>query len=437
MQTTWFAKSGAVVALAVVAGLAAPSPSLAVPNGSLGSNCAGCHGNPTIETTPVNGGTLTFGNGGHTLVGTSSSAALTIRNVTVAAPFNGGGFSGSFPGAIPGSGFAPFGLLAFTGEAGTGYITPTTGANSESRAYSYSPARRGPDEATMAFVISGGFNTPVPSIAVTFHGQGVAPVVSFTGSQTDVGNVRVGTTKDAIVLITNTGDGNLSGLGEVSNLRGTAEGLAGPFSPTVAHFDLADGTTSSVGYTFAPDSRGTASSNVSIQTNNGSADGTNAAQAILLTLNGNAVGPRFHASIDTATPIDFGTTALNASRQLTLSNDTPDGDLGDLTRLTLISYEIGGPDAGAFSLLNFTPGMLLAPGATQDLDVLFTASVPGGGRSATLTFLTDEGAALGSNGRQFSFALMATAVPEPGTAGLLVAGFGFLGALMRRRRSRG
>jgi len=117
---------------------------------------------------------------------------------------------------------------------------------------------------------------------------------------------------------------------------------------------------------------------------------------------------------------------------LSVSNNTPDLDLGELTRLTLLSYEISGPDVGAFSLTNFTPGIQLDKDAAQDLDLLFTASGPNGVRSTTLTLLTDEGAGLGLAGHQFSFAFMA-AVPEPETIGMMVTGLGCLGVVMLRR----
>jgi hypothetical protein len=61
----------------------------------------------------------------------------------------------------------------------------------------------------------------VPTVTISLQRQGVAPVVNLDTSQTNAGNVRIGTTGSVQTTVKNVGDGNLSGLGDVSNLHGT------------------------------------------------------------------------------------------------------------------------------------------------------------------------------------------------------------------------
>ena len=83
------------------------------------------------------------------------------------------------------------------------------------------------------------------------------------------------------------------------------------------------------------------------------------------------------------------------------------------------------------------PGMVLRKGQEHGLEVVFNASAPFGARAATLNLRTDEGAALGAIGNDFSYELMATAVPEPTSFGMLLAGLGCLGVYMQRRTRHG
>ena len=398
-------------------------------------NCAGCHGNPTLSTSPGNGGFLKFGNNGNTLVGMVSSGQFTITNTTINQSLPGGGFTGSFPSAV--SPFAPTTSQAFTngitGADGKKYLTPGL---SDTQTYTYAPTVRGADSATLSFTPTNGFNT-APTVTITLQGQGVAPVINLDTSQTHAGNVRIGTTGSVQATVKNVGDGNLSGLGDVSNLRGTVGSGSGAFSGSGGSFNLQDGGSQAFAYAFAPTSHGAATANVNVTTSNGSSDGRNNAQGPTpLGLSGTGVGPTYHSSVAAGGTLSFSDVILGAT--LSISNITTDADLGALTSLTLLSAQISGADAGLFSLLNFAPGSLLGKGDTFDLDLGFTGSGVAGSHSALLTLLTDEGAALGASGHAFTYTLSANAlaapVPEPGALQLMLGGLVAMGVLLRQRK---
>lgn len=413
---------------------------LARPDGSFGTSCAGCHGDPVLSSSPANGQTLSFGQNGYTLVGSSSNADFRLKNNEAlghsgqGAALFGGGFSGSFPGTLAGSKFTPNGSLAivgtFYGSAFTGYLTQQA---SESRTYTYTPTERKVDDSTLSFKPANGFSGTAPSVTVALKGQGVAPVISLAGSQFNAGNVRLGTSSSALsVVVSNTGDGNLSGLGGASNLKASLPSVSGIFSGATAVFNLPDAGSLATAYAFAPTSRGLATAKLDVSASNGSTDNRNSAQVLPLTLSGTGVGPSYHASIALNTTLSFGDIAGQGSKAISISNNTPDADLGALTRLTLLSYEFTGNDAGMFSLQGFAAGRTLDKNDALSLDVWFTASGASGPRSATLSLLTDEGAGLGLAGNKFSYGLTVTAVPEPSVFGMLLAGLGCIGLRLRR-----
>ena len=171
-----------------------------------------------------------------------------------------------------------------------------------------------------------------------------------------------------------------------------------------------------------------------MSTTNGSSDGHNAASGPTpVTLSGTGFGPTYHASVANNGTLSFDDVTHDAT--LTLSNTTPDAALGALTDLTLLSAHITGGDAGLFSLLNFVPGSVLSKGDTFGLNLAFTGTGP---HTATLTLLTDEGAALGASGDAFVYTLSADTVtapvPEPGQLPLLLAGLVGTGIVVRRRK---
>ena len=383
-------------------------------------NCSGCHGTPTLTSNPGDGGTLTFAN---TLVGQTSSASFTINNATVTS--TGGRFTGTYSGA---SGvFTPTSTVGITNGLlaadGNQYLIPGV---SDTRSYTFAPTTRGTATAPVSFTVTNGFSSP-PTVNITLQGQGVAPVIGVDPSKSNAGNVRIGTTGSAQLTVKNTGDGNQSGQGDVSNLHGTVSAASGSFSGAGGAFNLGDGASQAFAFSFAPTSHGGATSSVNVSTTNGSSDGNNSAQgAIDWGVAGTGVGPTFHAS--GSLTFSEGVT----SNVLSISNMTSDANLGPLTDLTLLSAQITGADAGMFSLLNFAPGTQLAKGEAFDLEVGFTGGA--GTHSAFLTLLTDENAAFGAHGSEFKFNLFATAVPELGVFQLLLAGLVGMGAVLRQRR---
>ena len=255
-----------------------------------------------------------------------------------------------------------------------------------------------------------------------------------TASSLDFGQVRVGTSASLNLEIDNTGGEQPGGLsGYVPDPLGSdGFSLTDPdtFGP------LGPGATALRGYGFAPASRGARTALLDpIASNdpNGSADGD-----APVTLTGTGTGP-VAALAEGGSPLSNGDTVdlLTAwptdtdTVIVTVLNNSTD-PTGALSDLTLNDILIGGSDAGKFSLLNGSPGQVIAAGGSFDLQIQFAPAGALGDFSATLTLLTDEGAALGADGNDYLLNLDATATPEPATLSALLA----LGAagLVRRRK---
>ena len=73
---------------------------------------------------------------------------------------------------------------------------------------------------------------------------------------------RIGTSSLQTVTVSNTGDGNLSGLGDSSDLHGSLGASTGVFAGSGGSFDLADSSQTSFDYTFTPVAHGTATATV-------------------------------------------------------------------------------------------------------------------------------------------------------------------------------
>jgi len=227
-------------------------------------------------------------------------------------------------------------------------------------------------------------------------------------SNTNFGNVRVGTNATASITVSNTGDPSSILTGSIGPAAGSE------FSPTSGNqsFSLGQNQANARTYTYTPSARGSDSTTISITSNAGNTTRT---------LTGTGVSPVFSSSVAAGSTIDFGEVGYIETRNLTIQNTTTDANLGNLTDMTLLSATITGPDASYFSLENFTPGMKLTKSQLQTLAIEFMHNYSGRDdygyvRQATLVLTTDVGAALGSIGQSYAFQLQATTIPEINTA---------------------
>ena len=96
----------------------------------------------------------------------------------------------------------------------------------------------------------------------------------------NAGLVRIGTTGTASVTVNNVGDGNLSGLGEMSNLNGTVASGSGNFSGSGGSVSLADNAAQDFQLHLYTDGSHYRFNDYCWQFSNGSADGTNLAETV-------------------------------------------------------------------------------------------------------------------------------------------------------------
>ncbi len=232
-----------------------------------------------------------------------------------------------------------------------------------------------------------------------------APQPALTASNTNFGNVRVGTSGTASVTVSNSGQSG-------STLTGTIGAASGSeFSPVsgTQSFSLAQSQSASRTFTYTPNARGNDSTTVSISSN-----ATNTSR----TLTGTGVSPVYSSSVAPNSTIDFGIVDKDQTltQTLTIQNLTPDADLGNLTNMTVLSATISGEDASYYSLSGFTPGTVLAKNGSMTFSI--NATNPDHlvrHRNATLTIVTDVNAALGIAGNVYTYQLTAYTVPEPST----------------------
>jgi len=298
------------------------------------------------------------------------------------------------------------------------------------------------------------------TVTTTLTGQTVAPVASVT-SALSFGNVRVGTTTTASLVVRNTGDGNLAGADNgttrKTNLRGSVGTGSGMFSGGSATFSLTDTTggqsatnaSSTYTFTYSPTARSASDTvNVTTTLTNGATSG-NAGGTATTTLSGTAVGPGFSVDLgksgsaqDSGNTIKFGDLAGGVYlNNLLIKNISNDNASPALTNMTVTATIIG--DAASefsFSLSGFqTPtlstGVLRNVFNGADLGNIAVQFVSKyGPGSAQLRIQTDEQSTLGVMGSQvYVYDLIGT-IPEPGT--MMVLGTGLLGLAFARRRQR-
>ena len=258
---------------------------------------------------------------------------------------------------------------------------------------------------------------------------GVTNNPTLSVSNTNFGNVRVGTSATASVTVTNTGESGSTLTGNISSASGSE------FTPNsgTQSFSLDQNQATSRTFTYTPTDQGTDSETITVSSNEDGSDTAN--------LTGTGVTPVFSSSVSPGSEIDFGMIHLNTAvldhpdipptvyETITISNITTDADLGNLTDLSILDAYITGD--GTFDIIDFTPTVLGKDGTLEITIRYSTIMAYNGGvapsqgiKNAVLTIVTDQNAAFGEAGDVFTFNLTGEVVPEINTIFLL--GFSLL-----------
>jgi len=365
----------------------------------------------------------------YVLVGKTGSASVTVTN-------NGDGNLSGLGSASNLKGTVGAGSGRFSG--GGGAVSLQDG-KSTTLGYTVAPTSRGVTSTTITSNFTNGSadgKNKSQSVNTTLTTQGVAAVNAVSAGSAPV--TRIGTTGNAGLTVSNIGDGNLSGLGNVSNLQGTVGSSAGLFSGVGGSVNLQDGGSKTFGYAFTPTDHVTSATNILASFTNGSSDGKNQAQNVTTTLQGRGVGPTYNSSAAPGDTLDFGKVQVGKTGvlDLMLSNISTDIAPGNLTWLSLLGVSLTGPGAAAFSLDKSFVSAVLMEGDLFDLKLDFS-SLKAGLFNADLTIATDQNAAFGANGMSFTYHLQGQAVPEPASLAILGAGALMLLGVRRRRTAGG
>jgi hypothetical protein len=347
------------------------------------------------------------------------------------------------------------GTAAASGFSGSGGAVSATDTSSVTFNYVYTPTVRGTSTTNVVSTfVNGSTDGTNQSVTgtTTLTGTGVAPVASVTAGTT---YVRLGTSGTATATLSNVGNGNLSGAGTISNLRGSATTTVGTNFAAMAGnpgtISLADAASTTLGYTYTPVSRTAQTSTATFSLLDGNIAGTNTAQTLTATVTAQGVGPTYRstfgstvntptavahdATATTGPTLNFGTAGVGYAQTfyLDLANITTDSNGGNtaLTDLSINHFTIAGANAGNFSSA-FTPGTVIHEGGSILMPITVMAA-NAGLLTGTLTVFTDEATALGGIGDTFTYQL-AVLAPEPASLAVLGAGLAGLAGIRRRRR---
>jgi hypothetical protein len=169
----------------------------------------------------------------------------------------------------------------------------------------------------------------------------------------------VGNTSTVSVLVTNTGNGNLSNAGTISNLQGSVLSSSGLFTGasvnllTGTQSGLTDGTSQSITYTFTPTGLGTYSTSITGSFTNG-LNNTNSAGPDTATLVGTGVAPV--QSVTVSNP-NYVLVHSSATSTVTVSN-TGNGNLAGSDSATLMTNLHGTQGAASSSVFTGGPGTI-------------------------------------------------------------------------------
>ena len=228
---------------------------------------------------------------GYVLVGQSGTASVTVTNTgngntatnTSGTVTNLNGSVSSLSGSpFVGSGTTSLSLKDTSSAVFTYVFTPTAASSTATTATVISTFTNGSSD---------GQNKAATATS-TISGQGVAPVDGGVAGG-NAGNVLVNNNSRTVgVTVSNTGNGNLSGAGAVSNLNGTlAHVSSNGFSGGLFTVSQGDTSTATYNYVFTPTALGATSTSVTANFSNGSTDLTNSSHSTTATITGTGVAP--------------------------------------------------------------------------------------------------------------------------------------------------
>jgi hypothetical protein len=226
--------------------------------------------------------------------------------------------------------------------------------------YTFTPTTTGSTSATITI------RDGITASTVTLTGTGVAPLETIAVSNP---YVLVGQTGPVSLTVNNIGNGNLSGAGTISNLRGSVASSASVFIGSGGSFSLQDSTagaasitSATFGYAFAPTITGAASTTVATTFSNGT-NAANAGGLVTTTLQATAVAPV--ASVTPTASAGNVRVGTSGTAAVTVAN-VGNGNLAGTGTAYNLNASVTGGSTGGFSSAN-TGALSLASNATPSV----------------------------------------------------------------------